>query len=76
MPEIFSTINYEYKKPLNFDEAISEFDIFKNLAFEACEKPEIKIVNNVRISTNSVAFNYFHIFKETCIGNNYEQYQQ
>ena len=76
MPEIFSTINYEYKKPLNFDGAISEFDIFKNLAVEACEKPEIKIVNNVRISTNSVAFNYFHIFKETCIGNNYEQYQK
>ena len=48
MPEIFSTINYEYKKPLNFDGAISEFDIFKNLAVEACEKPEIKIVNNVK----------------------------
>lgn len=76
MQNIFQTINYEYPKPANFDEKNPEFDIFKNVPIDPCPTPEIKILKNVRISTNSVAFNYFKIIKETCIGENYQKYQK
>lgn len=77
MQNIFSTINYEYPKPANFDEKNPEFDLFKNLPIENCFEPKIQILKNVRISTNSVVFNYFKIFKESCIGiTNYEKYSK
>jgi capsular polysaccharide biosynthesis protein len=76
MQNIFSTINYEYPKPANFDEKNPEFDIFKNIPAENCFETKIQILKNVRISTNSVAFNYFKIFKESCIGSNYEKYRK
>ena len=76
MQNIFSTINYEYPRPTNFDEKNPEFDIFKNLPIENCFEPKIQILKNVRISTNSVIFNYFKIFKESCIGVNYEKYRK
>ncbi len=76
MQNIFSTINYEYPRPANFDEKNPEFDIFKNLPIENCFEPKIQILKNVRISTNSVIFNYFKIFKESCIGVNYEKYRK
>lgn len=75
MPDIFSTINHQYKKPLNFDEANRQFDIFKRNTNEACLKAEVSILKNVRISTNSVVFNYFKIFKESCINEiNHKKY--
>lgn len=76
MSNIFSTINYEYKKPLNFDAEFPEFDIFKDVKIERCEEPKVRIVKNVRISTNSVVFNYFNIFKETCVSGNYGKYRK
>jgi len=76
MPDIFSTINYEYPKPANFDDKNPEFDIFKNVPTEDCFTPKIQILKNVRISTNSVVFNYFKVFKESCIGVNYEKYSK
>lgn len=77
MSDLFLTINYEYKKPLNFDESNPQFKIFKNVEIESCKKAEINILKNVRISTNSVVFNYFRIFKESCINEiNYKRYSK
>ncbi len=74
MQNIIQTINYQSLKPYNFDEKNSEFDIFKNVTSEKYYIDEIKILKNVRISTNSVVFNYFKIFEESCIGQNYKKY--
>ncbi|MBU6141205.1 MAG: DUF563 domain-containing protein [Proteobacteria bacterium] len=69
--------NYTYLKPVNFDETNPEFDIFKNPAEEEYFEPEIKFLKNVRISSNSVVFNYFKIFRESCIKEeNYQKYRQ
>jgi hypothetical protein len=76
MQALPETINYEYLKPENFDEKNSEFDIFKNLPPEICPAAKINFLKNVRISSNSVVFNYFKIFGESCIGNNYEKYRR
>ncbi len=77
MQNLFQTINYEYPKPLNFDAANPEFDIFKTVGVETCEPPKIKFLEKVRISTNSVAFNYFKIFSESCISEiNFQNYQK
>ncbi len=77
MQNLFQTINYEYRKPVNFDESNREFDIFKNIPAEFCKAPEIKILQKVRISTNSVVFKYFKIFAETCINEaNYQKYSK
>lgn len=67
MQNLFQTINYEYRKPENFDENNPEFDIFKNVPPEICTKPEIKFFQKVRISNNSVVFKYFKVFRENCI---------
>lgn len=76
MQNIFQTINYEYPRPENFDEKNPEFDIFKNVPIDVCVKPEVQNLKNVRIGTNSVVFNYFKIFEESCIGENYKKYQK
>jgi capsular polysaccharide biosynthesis protein len=76
MKNILQTVNYEYPKPANFDEVNQEFDIFKNIPPERCAAPEAKILKNVRISANSVAFTYFKIFAETCIGSNHQIYSK
>lgn len=76
MQTLQETINYEYPKPENFDEKNSEFDIFKNVPIEICPAAKINFLKNVRISTNSVIFNYFKIFKESCISDNYEKYRR
>jgi len=76
MQNIFQTINYQYPKPTNFDEKNPEFDIFKNIPTGSCSGIEIKFLKKVRISTNSVVFNYFKIIPESCIGKNYKQYQK
>ncbi|MDX2082921.1 MAG: glycosyltransferase family 61 protein [Rickettsiales bacterium] len=74
LPEI---IKHQFNKPVNFDEDNPEFAIFKNVADEIIELPQIKFLKNVRISTNSVVFNYFKIFPESCIGENvYNFYQK
>jgi hypothetical protein len=67
MKNILQTINYQYPKPVNFDENDPSFEIFRNVADENCVEPKIEILKNVRISTNSVIFTYFKIFKESCI---------
>ncbi len=69
-----------YPKPINFDATNSDFDVFKNIPegnyFEGYFKSEIKFLENVRISTNSVVFNYFKIFRDSCISEeNYQKYQ-
>jgi capsular polysaccharide biosynthesis protein len=77
MQKLFQTINYEYPKPVNFDESNPEFDIFKNVGIETCEPPKISFLKKVRISTNSVVFNYFKIFRESCITEiNFQNYQK
>ncbi|HLD76796.1 MAG TPA: glycosyltransferase 61 family protein [Rickettsiales bacterium] len=69
---------YQYNLPLpkNFNENDSSFDKFKNIKPVEFYNPEIIFEKNVRIATNSVAFRYFKIFKETCITNNYELYRK
>jgi len=76
MQNIFSTINYQYPNPKNFDGTNPEFDIFKNVPLDNCFVPEIKTFKNIRITTNSVLFNYFNIIKESCISTNYEKYRK
>ena len=68
---------YKYKVPNNFDENNQEFDIFKNLPDEIYFSPKIEFYKKVRIATNSVLFNYFKIFKKSCISEeNYQKYQK
>ncbi len=77
MQNLFQTINYEYRKPANFEENSPEFDIFKNLPIAICSAPEVKFLSKVRIATNSVVFKYFKIFAETCINSaNFEKYSK
>lgn len=69
--------NFKYKLPENFDSNNQEFAIFQNVAPEIHQASAIKFLKKIRIATNSVAFNYFKIIKETCIGeDNYKQYQK
>jgi capsular polysaccharide biosynthesis protein len=73
----FQTITFQYPKPENFDESDPQFDIFKKFSSEECFAPKIKILKNVRISSNSVVFNYFKIFRESCINEeNYKKYSK
>ena len=65
MKNILQTINYQYPKPVNFDENDPSFEIFRNVADENCVEPKIEILKNVRISTNSVIFTYFKISLRT-----------
>lgn len=66
-----------YPKPINFDATNSDFDIFENVTEGNYFEPEIKFLKNVRISTNSVVFTYFKIFRDSCIGEeNYQKYQK
>jgi capsular polysaccharide biosynthesis protein len=74
MPNLFSAINYQYLKPCNFEEKNPEFDIFLNVPAENCFAPKIHILKNVRISNNSVIFNYFKIVKASCLAGNYKKY--
>lgn len=67
MSDSFTEVEFEYKLPSNFDSDNPEFKIFQNLGKEKCSKPEIKTLKNVRISNNSIVFNYFKIFKESCV---------
>jgi capsular polysaccharide biosynthesis protein len=77
MQNIFSTINYKYPLPLNYEANNPEFDIFENIPDEKCFAPKIEFLKNVRISINSVVFRYFKIFKESCINEKtYQEYQK
>ncbi|NBV06336.1 MAG: glycosyltransferase family 61 protein [Proteobacteria bacterium] len=77
MQKLFQTINYQYRKPVNFDEKNPEFDIFKNVSSETCWQPKIKFLSKVRIATNSVVFKYFEIFRDSCISEvNYNNYRK
>ncbi len=77
MKNILSATNYSYPKPINFDGQNPSFDLFKDFPDENCSEPKIEFLKNVRISTNSVVFNYFKIFRESCItGQNYEKYKK
>lgn len=77
MSKFFQTINYQYPKPINFDAQNPEFDIFKNRISEVCAAPKITILKNVRISTNSVVFTYFKIFRESVISEeNFQKYRK
>jgi capsular polysaccharide biosynthesis protein len=68
---------FQFSLPYNFDENNKEFDIFKIHQVENYHNSIIKKYSNVRIATNSVVFNYFNIFRETCISQNvYEKYQK
>lgn len=67
MQNLFQTINYEYRKPNNFDGENSEFDVFKNIPSEICAEPKINFFSKVRIASNSVVFKYFKVIKESCI---------
>ncbi len=69
MYNIFQTINHQYKKPLNFDENNPEFEVFKVMKEEDCHFPEPQFMffKNMRVSANSVIFNYFNVIEESCI---------
>ncbi len=69
--------DYKYILPKNFDPNDSEFDIFKDIKSVNFYKPEIILKKNFRIATNSVAFQYFKILRESCISVvNFEKYQK
>ncbi len=75
MSNSFKTINYEYPKPINFDANDKVFNIFKKFQNDDCFTPRVEKIKNARISTNSVIFNYFKIYKESCINDiNYKRY--
>lgn len=77
MTNIFSSLKINYKKPLNFEADDSHFKIFQNPPIEIYEEPQINILKKVRIATNSVVFNYFKIFQESCINKkNYDLYNE
>lgn len=77
MKNIFSPQTFSYKKPLNFNSNNPEFNIFKNEVIEDCKEGQTILLKNVRIATNSVIFNYFKIFQESCINKaNYDLYQK
>lgn len=65
--EKFAHEIFEFPLPYNFDSNKQEFDIFKNLSSQAGQNSLIKTYKNVNIAANSVVFNYFNIFRETCI---------
>lgn len=54
--------------PRNFDEKDSSFNIFHNIEKLISTKINILHLKNIRISTNSVVFKYFKVFKESCVG--------
>jgi capsular polysaccharide biosynthesis protein len=77
MTKLLQELTYKYPKPANFNPNDPSFEVFKDITNFEFFKPEIEILKNVRISTNSVIFTYFKIFKESCIGTpNYEQYKK
>ncbi len=76
MQNILQTINHQSCKPGNFDENNPEFDIFKNVEINNYPAEKIRFFKKIRVSTNSVIFNYFNIIKESCILNNYEKYSK
>ena len=56
----------EYLKPENFDKNNQEFYIFNDVSQESINS-KISNFKNVRVSTNSVIFKYFKVFRENCI---------
>lgn len=67
MSDLCKTINYEYRKPENFDATNPQFDIFNQRPFEICRGAEVKILHKIRIATNSVIFRYFKVSRDNCI---------
>jgi capsular polysaccharide biosynthesis protein len=64
-------------RPFNFDENDEDFAIFKNIPLLTYQEPRVEFLKNVRVSSNSVVFNYFKIFAESCIHEQaYHKYQQ
>lgn len=77
MPNTDQTINYQYRRPENFDENDAQFKIFEKIADDKIENMQITKLRNVRISTNSVVFKYFKVFRETCINEeNFRKYSK
>ncbi|MBM5781885.1 MAG: glycosyltransferase family 61 protein [Pelagibacterales bacterium] len=77
MKNIFSPLTIYYKKPLNFKENNSQFKIFENLIPDNYFEPKLYLLKNVRVATNSVVFNYFKIYRESCINiTNYNLYKK
>lgn len=60
-----ATINFKPNLPLNFadDENLKFFSKFNSYIYQA---PQIKLLKNIRVSNNCVAFKYFDIIKESC----------
>jgi len=78
-PSRDNSIVINYSLPQNFDSKDSTQDVFKKISPEILPAPKIKFLKNFRISQNSIAFNYFNIIKETCIGEDdqiYKKYQK
>jgi len=74
----FPALSKEISKPINLDDTDPEFSFFKNSIIEdfcAYGDSNVEIVKNVRISSNSVVFRYFKIFRKSCISDvAYERY--
>lgn len=67
---------FQNKPPANFDANNPEFAVFKD-KFDDYRDAKVSKLTNVRIANNSVVFNYFKIFKESCIGEEvYQHYQK
>jgi capsular polysaccharide biosynthesis protein len=71
-------INYQFALPKNYDANNAEFDVFKSFKRDAkCSKAKTKLFNNIRISNNSILFNYFKIIEESCISpENFKKYSK
>lgn len=72
-----SFFDLKNKLPQNFQANNDEFVIFEKYQQQHYQKPKIDILKNVRVSNNSVVFEYFKIFKESCINEeNYLKYKK
>ncbi len=69
-------LKYKLPKPDNYNPNSKEHkELFEVDAEYDCFAPYIKDYKDVRISTNSVIFNYFKVFEESCISQqNFKSY--
>jgi len=74
----YKEMNYQLALPKNYDANDSEFNVFKTLNLQVkYAKAQTKIFKNIRITNNSILFNYFKIIKESCISlENFEKYSK
>ncbi len=77
MSKPYQDIDCEFRKPCNFDAQDPQFETFVEPQKEFCTAPKLKFFKNIRVSTNSVLFNYFKIVRESCINESaYERYSK